>query len=64
MDLPAPALLAAAALAVFVIAFMKGAFGGGFAIVGIPLLSLATDPITAGVILAPLLMLMDICALL
>ena len=57
------ALLAVAALAVFVIAFMKGAFGGGFAIVGIPLLSLATDPITAGVILAPLLLFMDICAL-
>ncbi|MGY4474503.1 TSUP family transporter [Bradyrhizobium sp. USDA 3364] len=27
---------------------MKGAFGGGFPIVGIPLLSLVTDPVTSG----------------
>jgi hypothetical protein len=27
---------------------MKGAFGGGFSIVGIPLLSLVMDPVTAG----------------
>ena len=29
---------------VFLICFMKGAFGGGFSIVGIPLLSFAMDP--------------------
>ena len=40
--------LAIAALGVGLIAFMRGAFGGGFAIVGIPLLSLAMDPIAAG----------------
>jgi len=39
---------------VFLICFMKGAFGGGFAIVGIPLLSLVMDPVTAGGLLAPL----------
>ena len=33
---------------VFVIAFMKGSFGGGFAIIGIPLLALVMDPLTAG----------------
>src|SRR6201995_5538137 len=39
---------------VFLICFMKGAFGGGFAIVGIPLLSIVMDPVTAGGLLAPL----------
>lgn len=48
---------------VFVIAFMKGGFGGGFAIVGIPLLALAMDPLTAGAILAPLFVVMDLVAL-
>jgi uncharacterized protein len=55
--------LAIAWLGVFLIAFMKGAFGGGFAILGIPLLSLVMDPITAGVLLAPLFVLMDLFAL-
>jgi uncharacterized membrane protein YfcA len=31
-------------LGVFIIAFMKGAFGGGFAVIGIPFLSLAMPP--------------------
>ncbi|WP_341909196.1 sulfite exporter TauE/SafE family protein [Ferrovibrio terrae] len=51
-----------AASGVFLIAFMRGAFGGGFAIVGIPLLSLAMDPITAGAVLAPLFIAIDIVA--
>jgi uncharacterized membrane protein YfcA len=58
-----PAVLAIAALGVFVIAFMKGSFGGGFAILGIPLLSLVMDPLTAGALLAPLFVVMDVCAL-
>jgi len=56
--------LAIAASGVFLIAFMRGAFGGGFAIVGIPLLSLAMDPITAGALLAPLFIAIDLFALL
>jgi len=48
---------------VFVIAFMKGGFGGGFAIVGIPLLALVMDPLSAGALLAPLFVLMDLVAL-
>ncbi|HMA50210.1 MAG TPA: sulfite exporter TauE/SafE family protein [Magnetospirillaceae bacterium] len=48
---------------VFLISFMKGAFGGGFAIVGIPLLSLVMDPVTAGGLLAPLFIAMDLVAL-
>ncbi|MEW6643016.1 MAG: sulfite exporter TauE/SafE family protein [Pseudomonadota bacterium] len=58
-----PLLLIVCALGVFVIGFMKGAFGGGFAIVGIPLLALVMDPITAGAILAPLFVAMDLVAL-
>jgi uncharacterized membrane protein YfcA len=43
--------------------FMKGSFGGGFAILGIPLISLVLDPLTAGALLAPLFVVMDVCAL-
>src|SRR6266436_5624620 len=45
---------------VFLICFMKGAFGGGFSIVGIPLLSFVMDPVTAGGLLAPLFIAMDL----
>ncbi|WP_066740972.1 sulfite exporter TauE/SafE family protein [Cupriavidus sp. D384] len=48
---------------VFLICFMKGAFGGGFAIVGIPLLSLVMDPVSAGGLLAPLFVAMDLFSL-
>ncbi|RXT54286.1 sulfite exporter TauE/SafE family protein [Bradyrhizobium betae] len=48
---------------VFLICFMKGAFGGGFSIVGIPLLSFVMDPVTAGGLLAPLFIAMDLFAL-
>jgi uncharacterized protein len=48
---------------VFLICFMKGAFGGGFSIVGIPLLSIVMDPVTAGGLLAPLFIAMDLFAL-
>ncbi|MDQ0558647.1 putative membrane protein YfcA [Rhizobium mesoamericanum] len=48
---------------VFLICFLKGAFGGGFAIVGIPLLSFVMDPVTAGGLLAPLFVAMDLYAL-
>ncbi|NIJ64219.1 hypothetical protein FHR20_001150 [Sphingomonas leidyi] len=48
---------------VFLISFMRGAFGGGFAIIGIPLLSIVMDPVTAGGLLAPLFIAMDLVAL-
>src|SRR3954466_7769023 len=57
-----PLTTGVAAAAVFVIAFMKGAFGGGFAIIGIPLLSLVMDPIAAGALLAPTFIVSDIVA--
>ncbi|GLS30916.1 hypothetical protein SAMN04488498_1276 [Mesorhizobium albiziae] len=63
----APQLTAAtifvAFAAVFLISFMRGAFGGGFAIIGIPLLSTVMDPVTAGGLLAPLFIAMDLFAL-
>jgi uncharacterized protein len=62
MELTA-ATIAVALAGVFLISFMRGAFGGGFAIIGIPLLSLVMDPVTAGGILAPLFIAMDLVAL-
>ena len=47
---------------VLLICFMS-AFGGGFAIIGIPLLSIVIDPITAGGLLAPLFVATDLFAL-
>ncbi len=58
-----PSAIALALAGVFIISFMKGAFGGGAATVGIPLLALAMDPLTAGALLAPLLVVMDAFAL-
>jgi uncharacterized membrane protein YfcA len=62
MDLSVTTILVTFA-GVFLICFMKGAFGGGFAIVGIPLLSLVMDPVTAGGLLAPLFIAMDLFSL-
>jgi hypothetical protein len=45
MELTVATILVAFA-GVFLICFMKGAFGGGFSIVGIPLLSIVMDPVT------------------
>ena len=60
MDLFAIAVTVAA---VYLTTFMKGAFGGGFAIIGIPLMALAMDPIMAGALLAPVFCLSDLLAL-
>ena len=62
VDLTATTIVVAFA-GVFLICFMRGAFGGGFAIVGIPLLSIVMDPVTAGGLLAPLFIATDLCAL-
>ena len=58
-----PVTALVATTGVFLISFMRGAFGGGFAIIGIPLLSLVMDPIAAGGLLAPLFIAMDLIAL-
>ncbi|MGV1760905.1 sulfite exporter TauE/SafE family protein [Rhizobium sp. A22-96] len=62
MELSVTTILVAFA-GVFLICLMKGAFGGGFSIIGIPLLSIVMDPVTAGGLLAPLFVAMDLFAL-
>ncbi len=54
-----PTILLLALATTFVIAVGKGAFGGGLAMLGIPLLSLAVDPIDAAVVIAPLVGLLE-----
>ncbi len=48
---------------VFLIAMSKGAFGGGLAILGVPLLSLVMSPLDAAITVAPLVSFMDVFAL-
>lgn len=48
---------------VFIMAMSKGAFGGGLAIVGVPMLSLVMSPIEAAIVVAPLVSFMDVFAL-
>lgn len=50
-------------LAVFLIGFSKGAFGGGAASIGVPMMSMFTDPVGAAIICAPLVSLMDMFTL-
>lgn len=45
--------------AIFMIAFGKGAFGGGLAVLGVPVLALVVDPVTAAIMMAPLVVVMD-----
>lgn len=54
---------AVGAAATFLMALGKGAFGGGLAILGIPLLALVMDPIQAAIVTALLVAFMDFFAL-
>ena len=47
-----PSFYAVGLTAVFVIAFGRGAFGGGLAILGVPVMALVVDPIAATVMMA------------
>lgn len=58
-----PGFYAVGWLATFLIAFGKGAFGGGLAILGIPLLALVTDPLDAAIMVAVLVAAMDAVAI-
>lgn len=62
MTLDLPFLLVGWAT-ILVVSVGKGAFGGGLAILGVPLLSLVVDPITATILVAPLVAFMDLFAL-
>ena len=50
--------------AVLIFAMVKGGFGGGIAIISVPLMSLAVPPVQAAAILLPLLIVMDGVAIL
>ncbi len=58
-----PSFLAIGFATTLLIALSKGAFGGGLAIVGVPLLSLVMEPIAAAIVVAPLVSLMDMFTL-
>jgi len=47
---------------VFIISLGKGAFGGGLATLGVPLLSLVMSPIDAAIMIAPITVLTDVFA--
>ena len=47
---------------IFIVSVGKGAFGGGLAILGVPLLSLVMSPIEAAIVVAPLVTFMDFFA--
>jgi uncharacterized membrane protein YfcA len=49
--------------AIFLIALSKGAFGGGLALVGVPMLALVMSPIEAAMVVMPCITLMDLFAL-
>jgi uncharacterized protein len=55
-----PAFYLVGGLTVFLMSFSKSAFGGGLALLGIPMLSLVVDPIAAAIMVAPLLIVMDL----
>ncbi|MCA4910033.1 MAG: hypothetical protein ING72_06780, partial [Methylobacterium sp.] len=58
-----PAFWLIGGVTVFVIAASKGAFGGGAASLGVPMLSLIMEPVSAAIIVAPLISMMDMFTL-
>lgn len=58
-----PAFYAVGVTATFLMGLGKGAFGGGLAILGIPLLALVMDPIEASIVTALLVAFMDVFAI-
>jgi uncharacterized protein len=60
---PDPAFWIIGGLTVAIIAFSKGAFGGGAASLGVPMLSFVIDPLGAAMLVAPLVSAMDMFTL-
>jgi uncharacterized membrane protein YfcA len=58
-----PVFYLLATLAVLIVGISKGGFGGGLAVAGVPLMSLAIPPFQAAAILLPILCLMDLAGL-
>ncbi len=63
MRLADPVFMTVGLLTAGLMAFSKGAFGGGLAILGVPLLSFVMDPISAAIVVAPLICFMDMFTL-
>ncbi|MEO1250502.1 MAG: sulfite exporter TauE/SafE family protein [Pseudomonadota bacterium] len=58
-----PVFYALAVPAILLVGISKGGFGGGLAMLAVPMLSLAIDPITAAAIMLPILCAMDVVGL-
>jgi len=58
-----PWFYAAAIPAVFFVGLSKGGFGGTFAMLGVPMMSLVISPLQAAGIMLPILIVMDVVAL-
>ena len=58
-----PLFYALAVPAVILIGLSKGGFGGTAALVGVPLMAMAVDPVTAAGVLLPILVVMDVIGL-
>lgn len=58
-DLADPTVLAITVLAVALVGFGKGGFGGAFGMLGVPVLSFVMPPLQAAALLLPILILMD-----
>ena len=57
-----PVFYVTAIIALLIVGIAKGGLGGGIGIVGVPLMSLAIDPIRAAAIMLPILLVMDVFA--
>jgi uncharacterized membrane protein YfcA len=62
-DMLTPAFFAAAIPAVMLVGLSKGGIGGAFGLLGVPIMSMAVDPVQAAAIFLPILIVMDIVAL-
>ena len=58
-----PHFYLAAVPAVLIVGMAKGGFGGGIAVVGVPLMAMVVSPFRAAAVMLPILMVMDILAL-
>lgn len=58
-----PLFYVVAVPAVIIVGLSKGGFGGGVALLGVPLMALAVPPLQAAGIMLPILMVMDVVAL-
>ena len=58
-----PWFYAAAIPAVALVGFSKGGFGGGLALVGVPMMALVIPPFEAAAIMLPIMVVMDIIAM-